>query len=197
MNISTRPMDAETRETIRRRTETIAALRARDGDMCAYPGANHTLDFDEIDGPSMVTIDHWIPVWYGRSIGRPEDEIQSLNNLRLMCKRHNARKGERIPNDDGTLPERPQKKFRYRRDKRAQRPEMCTQCFNGSNLAVDEICAACGSTGKSMPMWAKVRYQDCDHALLWCWVCSITPDMRPAAVDTAVLQSESGEWDAE
>lgn len=164
--------------------------------MCMFPGAAHELDFAADDGPTRVTIDHWMPVWWCRNEGWPEERTQSLKNKRLMCKRHNAKKGERIPNDDNTLPERPhKKKFRYRRDKRAARPEMCTQCFNGSNLAADEICAACGSTGKSMPMWAKVRYQDCDHALLWCWVCSITPDMRPAAVDTAVLQSESGEWD--
>jgi len=183
---------------IRPRVETIAALRKRDGDTCQYPGAEHTLDFAADDGPTRVTIDHWVPKWHGRELGWSEDKINALPNLKLMCKRHNAKKGERIPNDDGTLPERPNKiKFRYRREKRASRPEACTECYNGNYLAADEVCAACGMTGKEMPQWAKVKYNECDHALLWCWVCSITPEMRPAAVDTAVLQSESGEWDAE
>lgn len=182
---------------VRTREQTIRALRKRDGDMCQYPGAEHILDFAADDGPTRVTIDHWMPRWRGRELGWSEDKINDLDNLKLMCKRHNAKKGERIPNDDGTLPERPAKKaFRNKREKVASRPDYCVQCNNGHNLFADEICASCGCNAQRFPMSAKVSYPECDHEILWCWVCSITPEMRPAAVDMALLQGESGEWDA-
>lgn len=178
------------------RQALIDTLIRRDGLVCAYPGAEHSLDMNDT-GAWEITIDHHIPQWWAREQGWSEDKIWHPNNLRLMCKRHNAKKGERIPNEDGTLPERPTKRFRYRRDKRASRPEYCVQCNNGHDLFVGEICASCGCNAKRFPMSAKVPYPECDHEILWCWVCSITPDMRPAAVSTALLQGESGEWDAE
>lgn len=182
------------------RHEIIADLRKRDGDVCGMPFCERTLDFSITDGddPWLVTIDHWFPKWWGKENGWSDSQIWDLSNLRLAHKTCNAKKGERIPNEDGTLPDRRQKKvFRYRRDKRATRPDFCFECNNGHDLFVGDICASCGCNAQRFPMSAKVRYDECDHEILWCWVCSITPEMRPAAVDVAVLQSESGEWDAE
>lgn len=192
------PMSTQIQMPTRR--DNIAELRKRDGDICGMPFCDKQLDFTitDQDSPWLVTIDHWMPQWWCREQDWSEDKIWELSNLRLAHKTCNAKKGERIPNEDGTIPDRIVKKvFRYRREKRAQRPELCTQCYAGNYLAADEVCAACGMTGKAMPQWAKVKYNECDHELLWCWVCSITPDMRTPAVDVAVLQSESGEWDAE
>lgn len=178
------------------RSEIVVALRERDGDMCAYPGCDRKLDFSIKDGPLEVTIDHHIPQWFGKESGWTPDEIWALTNLKLMHKRCNARKGDLIPNEDGTLPEKPQSTFRFRRQRRANRPDgPCEVCNNGHNLFVGEICAQCGCNAQRFPISAKVRYDECDHEILWCWVCSITPEMRPAAVDTAVLQGESGEWE--
>lgn len=177
------------------RAELVAALRERDGDQCKYPDCGNELNFEITDGPLEVTLDHWIPQWFGKENGWTWDQIWALNNLVLMHKKCNAKKGERVPNEDGTLPPRITRAFRYRRQKRAGRPEFCIECDNGHNLFVGEICANCGCNAQRFPKSAKVRFDECDHEILWCWVCSITPDMRPASVDTAVLQGESGEWD--
>lgn len=180
------------------RAEIVAALRERDGDVCAYPGCNERLDFgitsiDGVSNPKEVTIDHWIPQVHGRENGWTQDEIWDLSNLKLMTKRCNAKKGDRIPNEDGTLPDRATKTFRYRRDKRAERPDLCVSCDNGHNLFADEICGSCGCNAQRFPRSAKVRYDECDHEIMWCWVCSITPDMRPPAIGSAMRHADSDE----
>jgi hypothetical protein len=175
------------------RTEIVSILRERDGDVCQYPGHAHPLDFEVNDeSPAQVTIDHHIPQHFGKANGWTYEEIWDLSNLKLMCKKHNAQKGDRVPNPDGTLPERTVRKFRYRRDKRAGRPELCMECDNGHDLFSGEICRSCGCDAQRFPRNAKVRFDDCDHDIMWCWVCSITPDMRtPAMVD--VLSDEEDE----
>jgi hypothetical protein len=175
------------------RAEQVAALVARDGLDCQFPNCGHLLDLSVTDGPLEVTIDHWIPQHYGKSNDWTYEEIWDLSNLKLMHKKCNAKKGDRVPNDDGTLPERATRTFRYRRDKRATRPELCMECDNGHNLLVGEFCASCGCDAQRFPRSAKVRYDECDHALAWCWVCSITPDMRPASIGIAMRQSDSDE----
>lgn len=182
------------------RQEMIDALRARDGYKCAYPECGGKLDFSITDGPQEVTIDHWMPQHYGKAEGWTWEEIWDINNLRLMHKKCNAKKGDRIPFEDGTLPERNVRKFRYRRDKRAGRAELCMACDNGHDLMVGEICASCGCDAQRFPRSAKVKFADCDHEVMWCWVCSITPDMRPSSVGTAMRQADSdelGEWFSE
>lgn len=177
------------------REELVAALVERDGTKCMYPGCGRKLDFSVTDGPLEVTLDHHMPQWWCRENNWSREQTWSVDNLRLMEKRCNAKKGERVPNEDGTLPARAESTFRFRRQKRAGRPELCGECDNGHNLFVGEICANCGCNAQRFPKSAKVRFDECDHEILWCWVCSITPDMRPASVETAVLQGESGEWD--
>jgi hypothetical protein len=182
------------------RAEIVELLQMRDGDFCMHPDCGKELDFDRVppaDGssdPLEVTIDHWLPQCYGKANGWTMDQIWDLDNLKLMHKKCNAKKGDLIPNEDGTIPAKPQSKFRFRRQKRAGRPELCTECNNGHNLFRGEVCANCGCNAQRFPMSAKVRLPDCDHKLWWCWLCSITPDMRPSAVDMSLLQGESGEW---
>lgn len=193
-------VEEESTESVRHRkaprAELVAALVERDGTKCMFPGCGAELDFSITDGPKEVTLDHWIPQWYGKDHGWTWDEIWSVDNLKLMEKKCNAKKGERVPNADGTLPERITKQFKYRRQKRANRPDgPCEVCNNGHDLFVGEICAQCGCDAQRFPISAKVRYNECDHEILWCWVCCITPEMRPAAAETAVLQGESGEWE--
>lgn len=175
------------------RDEIIVALRARDGDTCQHPACGKALDFSIDDGPASVTIDHWYPQHYGKSNGWTYDEIWALSNLNLQHKKCNARKGDLIPNEDGTLPEKATRKFRYRREKRAERPELCESCDNGHNLAFDEICASCGTTAQNYPRWAKVKYSECDHELLWCIWCSIGVVERPSSISAAIRQADSDE----
>lgn len=175
------------------RQEMVDALRLRDGDTCQYPGESHVLNFDIKEGPTEATIDHHIPQHYGKSNGWSHEDIWDLSNLRLMCKKHNAKKGDRVPNEDGTLPEKVVRTFRYRRDKRAERADLCVSCDNGHNLFAGEVCASCGCDAQRFPRSAKVRFNECEHEIFWCWVCSITPDMRKPAHISAMRQAESGE----
>lgn len=179
------------------RAEQVAALIERDGVNCQFPSCNLELDLDIESGPMETTIDHWIPQHYGKANGWTYEEIWDLSNLKLMHKKCNAKKGDRIPNEDGSIPERNTRTFKYRRDKRASRPDFCDQCNNGHELLIGEICASCGCDAQRFPRSAKVRYDECDHEILWCWVCSITPEMRPASIGTAMRQGDSdelGEW---
>jgi hypothetical protein len=162
--------------------------------MCQHPDCSQELDFEIIDGPLEVTIDHWMPQWWGKEQGWSPEKIWAVKNLKLMHKKCNAKKGDLIPNPDGTLPKKVVSNFKFRRQKRAGRPELCTECNNGHNLFAGEICANCGCNAQRFPLAAKVRFSECDHELMWCWLCSITPEMRPASVDIAVRQGESGEW---
>lgn len=175
------------------RIEMLDALRVRDGAECQYPGCTEILDFSVKDGPKEATIDHWIPQHFAKTEGWTYEEIWDLSNLKLMHKKCNAKKGDRIPNEDGTLPEKVTRKFRYRRDKRAGRPDLCTECDNGHNLFVGEICASCGCDAQRFPRWAKVRLPDCDHEISWCWACSIGVIERPSAIGTAMRQADSDE----
>lgn len=176
------------------REELVRQLRLRDGDTCQHPSCNNRMDFSLTDGPHAVTIDHWYPQYAAKSEGWPMSDIWAVNNLKLMEKKCNADKGDRIPFEDGTLPAKPARTFRYRRQARAGRPEYCTECDNGHNLTVGEVCANCNCTAQRFPRDAKVRYSECDHEIFWCWSCSIGVTPRPPAIDIAVRQGESGEW---
>lgn len=179
------------------RAELVLALAERDGTKCMYPGCGAELDFTITDGPREVTIDHWMPQHFGKANGWTWDRIWALDNLLLMEKKCNAKKGDRVPNADGTLPERITRDFRYRRQKRAERADICTSCNAGRNLDYGEVCASCssGPMPERFPRWAKMRAAECDHELFWCAWCSIGVIPRASAASVALLQGESGEWD--
>lgn len=175
------------------RRDLVDALRLRDGVMCQHPDCSGELDFDVVEGPLEVTIDHWIPQYWCREQGWEYEAIWALDNLKLMHKKCNAKKGDLIPNEDGTLPAKKVSTFRHRRQKRAGRPELCTECNNGHDLGPDEICANCGCNAQRFPRWAKVKTQECDHELLWCIWCSIGVIERPSSVGIAMRQADSDE----
>jgi hypothetical protein len=175
------------------RAELIRQLIERDGTRCQYPSHNHELDFSVKDGPQEVTIDHWYSQSFGKQNGWTIDQIWAVSNLKLMCKKGNASKGDLIPNEDGTLPAKPQSTFRFRRQKRANRGTYCDQCDNGHNLFMGEICASCGGNAQNFPRWAKERAPDCDHSLSWCWACSIGIIERPSSIGIAMRQADSTE----
>lgn len=178
------------------RNELIALLVERDGATCQLPGCGRQLDLSIEDGPLRVTFDHWVPQAYAyESLGWSYDQVWDIDNLRLMERRCNAIKGDRIPNEDGTLPPRRSKRFRSRRQKRAERPEICTSCNAGRNLGPDEVCASCGSgpLPERFPRWAKMPSSECDHELFWCWACSISIIPRASAEQMIYLNGEGGE----
>lgn len=160
------------------RREIINALVERDGDECFYCHRAFNDDRPE-------TIDHWIPRSRARELGWTESEIWALTNLRLSCKPCNAKKGNLVPNEDGSIPKH-ERGARRRAIKRAGRPEVCPVCESGRKLGPDEECASCGSgpMPEKFPRWAKVKVAECDHSDFWCWMCSIGIIERvPAIVD--------------
>jgi hypothetical protein len=158
-----------------------------------HPDCTGTIDFSVTEGPLEVTIDHWIPQYFGKTNGWTMDQIWDMSNLKLMHKKCNAKKGDLIPNEDGTLPPKPKSTFRFRRDKRATRVGICDACNNGHNLGPDEICASCGGNAQAFPRWAKVKAHECDHELMWCWACSIGVIERPSSIGIAMRQGDSTE----
>jgi hypothetical protein len=169
------------------RDEILTALRKRDGDICMYPGCGERLDFSVKLGKLEVTIDHWMPQSFGFANGWTMDEIWDLDNLKLMHKCCNAKKGDLIPNPDGTLPEKPVSQRERRADK-SNRPEICTNCNSGRDLGPSEVCGVCGSGPMPLafPQFAKVKSTECDHQMFWCWACSIGIIPRVPAFVTAL-----------
>lgn len=168
------------------RAELVLALIERDGDECRYCHRDFTV--------RERTIDHVYPQSKGYLDGWTYEQIWSLDNLALACKPCNAKKGDRILNEDGTIPKSKERTFRYRRDKRATRPDhACVHCDNGHNLFMDEVCAACGVTAQNYPRYAKVKFSECDHAVTWCWACSIGHVERTGALEMLFYGTEGQE----
>lgn len=177
------------------RSELVAALIVRDGLKCQHPDCGRTMSLDST-GPLEITIDHWIPQAHGFAEGWSYEEVWDLSNLKLMCKKCNAKKSDTLPNPDGTLPSRPTKTFRYRRDKRAQRAEICDQCLGGRNLGPDDWCNACGHGPQPgrYPKWRQMEVKQCDHDLFFCVSCTIWfPEQRRSVIDAIVTGGEGYE----
>lgn len=158
------------------RSELVLALIERDGDECRYCHR----DFRQRER----TIDHVYPQSRAFADGWTYEQVWDLSNLSLACKPCNAKKGDQLLDENGEIPKRATRTFRYRRDKRATRPDQpCVICDNGHNLFIDEICAQCGVSAQQFPRSAKVRAPDCDHAATWCWACSIGIVERKGAIE--------------
>lgn len=187
----------ELSQNVKDREAIVAALRKRDGTKCQYPGEEHELDFTIIEGPRLVTIDHWVPQSHAYDTLRwTREQVWDLSNLKLMCRKHNASKGDRVPFKDGTLPAKKERTFRYRRQKRAERPEICTACNAGRDLGPDEMCASCnsGPMPERFPRWRKIESDQCDHELFWCAWCSIGVIPRVStSIGIAMRQADSDE----
>lgn len=169
------------------RSELIFALIERDGDECRYCHRDFSV--------RERTIDHVYPQSRAYAEGWTYEQVWDLENLALACKPCNAKKADRLLLPDGTIPKPKDRTFRYRRDKRAERPEICTSCSAGRDLGPDEVCASCGSgpMPERFPRWAKLRPSECDHELFWCAWCSIGIIERPSATYMMMIGGEGGE----
>lgn len=177
------------------RQQMVDALVGRDGWICQYPGCDRELE-PNATGQGEVTIDHWISQSHGKQNDWTYEQIWDLSNLKLMHKKCNSRKGDLLPNEDGTIPTRPSRTFRYRRDKRAQRAEVCEACMAGRNLGQDEWCNACGHGPQPgrFPKWRQESVKQCDHDLFYCVACTIWfPEMRRSALDTLLTGGDGYE----
>lgn len=168
------------------RAEIIDFLAARDGYQCTYPGCGESFD-DDPDSPNSVTIDHIYPQSRARSEGWAEDEIQDTSNLQLQSKRCNAKKSDRIYNEDGTLPSR----GRVRVIKR-DRPGQCETCMSGRLLLHGEVCVDCGSGPQpaTAPKYLQRTPKECDHDTSYCWFCYLGMIERRSALSVLLLGHE-------
>lgn len=137
--------------------EMIEAISLRDGYFCFICKE----PFGKREKP---TIDHWIPLSRGGT--------WVLSNLRLAHKSCNIWKSDRLPNPDGTIPEKPE---RSRSKRKKERPALCGTCHAGRGLNMNQICPDCGSfpQPRTFPMWAKKRPYECDHNINHCFSCII------------------------
>lgn len=177
------------------RAEILTSLLLRDGDICMHPDCGREMDiimvddvaFTDATGKQEVTIDHWIPQSWAFDNGWTMDQVWDLDNLKLMHKACNASKGDLLPNEDGTLPEKPVKSRETRADK-SNRPEVCQACNSGRLVARGQECHVCGSgpMPKSFPQTDKVSPKECDHHKQWCWACSLGLYKRTPAWETVL-----------
>lgn len=169
------------------RAELVLALIERDGDECRYCHR----DFRQRER----TVDHVYPQSRAFAEGWTYEQVWDLSNLALACKPCNAKKGDLLLDEDGKIPTRKARTFRYRRDKRAQRAEICTSCNAGRDLGPDEVCASCnsGPMPERFPRWAKMPSTECDHEAFWCWACSIGITPRVGATEMLLIGNEGHE----
>lgn len=160
------------------RQETIAKLREIWGPNCFLCGNPFASDSD-------ITIEHWLPQVEGKRRGWSYDKINHIDNLRLAHKPCNSAKGDIVPNEDGTLPERPVKA----RAIKLPRPERCETCENGRLLLIGELCDDCGSgpQPRSAPRATQKSPKECSHSGVdHCWMCFIGHVPRKSALEVII-----------
>lgn len=137
------------------------------------------------------TVDHYIPQVECKRRGWDAVQTHGITNCRPSCQRCNAKKADRIPNEDGTLP--PKRPSRADRAiAKRNRPEVCETCMSGRILLLGEECPDCGSGPQ--PASAPSAYQkspkDCSHG--WddprdhCWMCYLGFIERRPAIETVL-----------
>lgn len=140
--------------------DKLLKIIERDGYMCYICKK----DFGKKEKP---TIDHWMPLSKGGT--------WDISNLRLAHKQCNVWKGDRVPNSDGTIPEKEQKRSSYKqkRVRKRNRPRVCKNCNSGRMLLPGQICMSCssGPEPRVYPGWAKRKPSECDHNVYHCFSC--------------------------
>lgn len=157
--------------------QILEILRSRDGDSC-FICKQAFID-------ESPTIDHWVPLAHGG-----KDEIE---NFRLAHRKCNTEKADRIPNPDGTIPDKnltSLQRYRMKRTaKKKLKEQLCHICENGRRLQKLDQCYACGSLPgpRECPHYLKRSANECDHDSNWCWACSIGIVERKSALASLII----------
>src|SRR6478609_3320233 len=107
------------------RDAAIAFLRETKGDKCAFPGCTHEWS-TEPTSPWHMTLDHRTPQSKMKAARKPHSEIWDTDNLDLMHRVCNQRKGDVEYNDDGSLTI-----VEVVRTVKIARPDICETCNAG------------------------------------------------------------------
>lgn len=149
------------------RKEMVDFLLKERGNKCTYPGCHEPFD----DNKHSLTLDHIYPQSQAKLDGWEEESINGINNLQLMGKRCNSKKGNFIIDDDGQLPVIEQKPRI-----KVIRPELCKDCMNGRLIFPGDNCKLCGigARPKAFPGVYKKRPSECSHTEPdHCWMCIV------------------------
>lgn len=141
--------------------EAIKILSERDGYFCF-------ICKDPFGKKEKPTIDHWIPISKGGT--------WNIENLRLAHKACNFWKSDRVPLEDGTIPEKPIRPTKtLKRVRKRNRPSVCSSCLSGRLLGPNQRCNSCNSGPQPavFPGWAKRKSYDCDHKVYHCFACVV------------------------
>lgn len=170
-------------QTILSRQEIIEQLTVRDGYVCRYPECTEPMTDS---GKHMVTIDHKYPQALAKAAGWTNEQINDIDNLQLMGKTCNARKGHHLPDENGYFPIKA-------RDAKAvaksQRPDVCDTCYSGRLLFPGEQCYDCGSgpQPQATPRATQKAPKECTHAGYdHCWMCYLGFVERSSALNNLV-----------
>lgn len=155
------------------REAIVLELSYRDGWKCMYPGCEIEFDTDP-DARHSITIDHVYPQAKAREAGWTYEMIWATANLQLMGKICNAKKSDRVYDENGMLPRRGRE-----RTVKGQRPEWCEMCESGRLLYPGEECPECfsGPQPRAFPATLQKTPKECSHG--WtnsgdhCWMCVV------------------------
>jgi 5-methylcytosine-specific restriction endonuclease McrA len=164
------------------RQEIIKRLSRRDGYVCQFPECDRPLTDD---GKHMVTLDHKYPQYLAKQDGWTHEEINSLDNLQLMGKDCNARKGHHLPDENGMFPVKVREKSIV-----VERPALCETCYSGRILNLGEVCPDClsGPQPARWPGSLQRKPKECDHSTYHCWRCVVDdPDLRISATTRLII----------
>jgi hypothetical protein len=154
------------------RDGTILELMERDGYRCTFPGCTKPFDTDP-NGNHSLSLDHIYPQVRAKADGWTYEQINDVDNLQLMGRSCNAKKGDFTYGESGVLNIPVQEP----RSVKIPRPEECNHCLNGRRLQEFETCGYCGSDPqpRNWPRWAKKIPSECSHGWTvpedWCWLC--------------------------
>lgn len=160
-----------------KKSDIVAALIARDGDICFYCPEPFSGDSNDKFGR---TIDHYHSVDWCKRQGLPFLKIHGMENLVLAHKACNSKKSNRAWLDDGTLEPRA-------RDAKVhvERVPICDTCMTGRLLYPGEFCHVCGVGARPSvaPAMLQRRPSECDHSTTHCWGCHIGIIPRKRAME--------------
>lgn len=168
-------------DTVLSRQETIDLLMERDGEVCMFPGCKEPY---AATGRMVVSLDHIYPQALARRDGWTNEQINDVDNLQLMHKACNARKGHLLYDEDGNLPVKP----REIKIPKSERPAICETCYSGRILLPGEECYDCGSGPQPAiaPAALQKTPKECDHSTYHCWLCFLDFVPRKEAISRII-----------
>jgi molybdenum cofactor biosynthesis enzyme MoaA len=164
------------------RDAIIMQLTDRDGYKCTYPGCEEP--FDPVpDSRHHVTVDHIYPQAKAYADGWTFDQVWDLSNLQLMGRVCNAKKSDRVYDEQGELGSRGRI-----RSVKVKRPIVCETCNSGRALSKGEVCEDCGSVPQPLtaPKFLQRSVKECDHDTTHCWMCYLDMIPRRSALSNII-----------